>query len=241
MRALWPLAGRGELESRSMDAIFDFFRWFIHLIREPGDLIIWGGYPGLTLIVFLETGALVFFLPGDSLLVMAGLYAAQGSLDIVLLNALLIPAAFLGSISSYYIGAKMGPKLFNRPRSRFFRPEHLKAAHRFYEKHGGKAIVIARFMPIVRTFVPVIAGMGGMSYRRFQLFNIIGAASWVLSMTLTGLVLGRKFPFLVNHIEKVIIVVVVASLLPALIGFVRMRLEARRARAAGPTPPEVPQ
>lgn len=224
-----------------MDAIFDFFRWFIHLIREPGDLIVWGGYPGLTLIVFLETGALVFFLPGDSLLVMAGLYAAQGSLDIVLLNALLIPAAFIGSISSYYIGAKMGPKLFNRPRSRFFRPEHLQAAHRFYEKHGGKAIVIARFMPIVRTFVPVIAGMGGMSYRRFQLFNIIGAASWVLSMTLTGLVLGRKFPLLVHHIEKVIIVVVVLSLLPALIGFVRMRLEARRARAADPNPPEVPQ
>jgi len=222
-----------------MDAIFDFFRWLIHLIRDPGELIVWGGYPGLSLIVFLETGALVFFLPGDSLLVMAGLYAAQGSLDIYLLNLLLIPAAIFGSISSYYIGAKMGPKLFNRPRSRLFRPEHLQAAHRFYEKHGGKAIVIARFMPIVRTFVPVIAGMGGMSYRRFQLFNFIGAAAWVLSMTLTGLVLGTKFPVLVHHIEKVIIVVVVASLLPALFGFVRMKMEARRAAASGGKPPEV--
>lgn len=224
-----------------MDVILDFFRALIHLIREPGELIVWGGYPGLSLIVFLETGALVFFLPGDSLLVMAGLYAAQGSLDIFLLNALLIPAAFLGSMSSYYIGAKMGPKLFSRPRSRFFRPEHLQAAHRFYEKHGGKAIVIARFMPIVRTFVPIIAGMGGMSYRRFQLFNLIGAASWVLSMTVTGLVLGYRFPFLVKHIEKVIVVVVVASLLPALIGYIRMRLENRRSGSAGPKTPEVPQ
>ncbi len=220
-----------------MDAILDFFRWVIGLIRDPGELIVWGGYPGLALIIFLETGALVFFLPGDSLLVMAGLYAAQGSLDIFLLNLLLIPAAVLGGIVSYYIGAKMGPKLFSRPRSRFFRPEHLQAAHRFYEKHGGAAIVIARFMPIVRTFVPIVAGMGGMSRRKFHFYNVVGAASWLLSMTLIGYALGTRFPVLVRHLEKVIIVVVLASLLPAIIGIVRVRLQARReARATAKTP-----
>ena len=224
-----------------MDSIVDFFHWLVHLIREPGDLIRWWGYPGLSLIVFLETGALVFFLPGDSLLVMAGLFAAKGDLDIYLLNFLLIPVAILGPVSSYAIGARMGPRLFSRPRSRFFRPEHLKAAHRFYEKHGGKAIVIARFMPIVRTFVPVIAGMGSMTRRRFHLFNAIGGTAWVLSMTLTGLVLGMRFPMPVRHIEKVIAGVVVASLLPALIAYVRVRLHERRAAAAaGKDPPETP-
>ena len=221
-----------------MDAILDFFRWLIHLVREPGELIAWGGYPGLALIVFLETGALVFFLPGDSLLVMAGLYAAQGSLDIFLLNLILIPAAVAGNITSYYIGAKMGPKLFSRPRSRFFRPEHLQAAHRFYEKHGGAAIVIARFMPIVRTFVPIVAGMGGMSPKKFHFYNVVGAAAWLLSMTIIGYALGSRFPVLVRHLEKVIVVVVLASLLPAIIGIVRVRLEARREARANAKPPE---
>jgi len=227
--------------SARMDAILDFFRWLIHLIREPGELVVWGGYPGLSLIVFLETGALAFFLPGDSLLVMAGLYAAQGSLDILLLNLILIPVAIAGPICSYYIGGKMGPHLFNRPRSRLFRPEHLQAAHRFYDKHGGKAIVIARFMPIVRTFVPVIAGMGGMGLRRFHLYNVIGGAAWVLSMTLIGLVLGTRFPILVRHLEKVIVVVVLASLIPAIVGFARVRLQARREAATPVKPPESPR
>jgi membrane-associated protein len=206
-----------------MDAIVDLFHWFISLIRDPGALITWGGYPGLALIIFLETGALVFFLPGDSLLVMAGLYAAKGDLDIVVLNLLLIPFAIAGPMLSYYIGARLGPRLFNRPRSRFFRPEHLQAAHAFYEKHGGKAIVIARFMPIVRTFVPVVAGVGTMSYRRFMLYNAIGAAAWILSMTLLGWALGLRFPALVRRIELVIVVVVVLSLMPAVIAAIRAR------------------
>jgi membrane-associated protein len=222
-----------------MDAILDLFRWFIHLIREPGELITWGGYPGLALIVFLETGALVFFLPGDSLLVMAGLYAAKGDLDIVFLNLLLIPCAILGDACSYMIGARTGPHLFNRPRSRFFRPEHLQAAHRFYEKHGGKAIILARFMPLVRTFVPVVAGMAQMTYRRFAAYNVIGGAAWVLSMTIVGFVLGVRFPVLVRHIEKVIIVVVVLSIMPGVIEFLRVRRRARR-EAAAPAPPETP-
>lgn len=206
-----------------MDAILDFFRWLIHLIREPGELITWGGYPGLALIVFLETGALVFFLPGDSLLVMAGLYAAKGDLNLVLLNAIVIAAAWAGPLLSYWIGARMGPRLFNRPRSRFFRPEHLRAAQSFYEKHGGKAIIIARFMPLVRTFVPVIAGMAKMDYRRYLFFTVIGGAAWVLSMTFLGYFLGIRFPVLGKHIEKVIIAVVLLSLVPAIIAYLKSR------------------
>jgi len=196
-------------------------QWIIDLLRNPGEIIVWGGYPALAAIVFLETGAMVFFLPGDSLLVMAGLYAAKGDLDIWLLNGLLIPLAIAGDATSYWIGTRTGPHLFNRPRSRFFRPEYVLAAHQFYERHGGKAIILARFMPLVRTFVPVVAGIGGMSYRRFASFNVVGAAAWVGSMTLLGYVLGSRFPVLVQHIEKVIVVVVILSLLPGVFGWLK--------------------
>ncbi len=199
----------------------------IDLIRNPGALIVWGGYPALAAIIFLETGALVFFLPGDSLLVMAGLYAAQGSLNIVLLNLLLIPLAILGDALSYYIGHKAGHAMFERPRSRFFRPELIKKAHGFYEKHGGKAIILARFVPILRTFVPVVAGVGQMGYKKFATYNIIGGAAWIASMTLVGYILGARFPILVQHIEKVIIVVVFLSVLPPIIEFLRARAKAR--------------
>jgi membrane-associated protein len=205
------------------------FHWLLDLIRNPGELIAWGGYPALALIVFLETGALVFFLPGDSLLVMAGLYAAKGDLSIWALNLLLVPLAIAGDATSYYIGAKMGPHIFNRPRSRFFRPEHLKAAHDFYEKHGGKAIILARFMPLVRTFVPVVAGVAGMTYRRFAAYNVVGGAAWVLSMTMIGYLLGWKFPLLVQHIEKVIIAVVFLSILPGIVEWLKARARARGA------------
>lgn len=219
-----------------LDWFANAFNWIINLIRDPGYIITWGGYPALAIIVFLETGAMVFFLPGDSLLVMAGLYAAQGSLNIVLLNLLLIPMAIIGDACSYFIGARTGPHIFNRPRSRWFNPDHLHAAHRFYEKHGGKAIIIARFMPLVRTFVPVVAGVAQMTYRKFAFYNIIGGVSWVLSMTLLGYLLGSKFPILVQHIEKVIIVIVFLSILPGIIEFVRAWLK-RRAAADEPTTP----
>ena len=197
--------------------------WIVALVRDPGALITWGGYPALAAIVFMETGAMVFFLPGDSLLVMAGLYAAKGDLDIWLLNFLLIPMAVGGDAVSYWIGARAGPRLFNRPRSRFFRPEHVKAAHDFYERHGGKAIILARFMPLVRTFVPVVAGVAGMTYRRFAAFNVIGGAGWVLSMTLLGYVLGTRFPVLVRHIEKVIVAVVLLSITPGVVEWLKAR------------------
>ena len=168
----------------------ELLRWFFHLIRNPEDLIasaIATGYPLLIMmaIIFAETGAMVFFLPGDSLLVTAGVFAANPKygLDLLQMNVVLSVMAVLGDAVSYYIGRRTGPALFNRPKSRLFNPEHIKQAHAFYEKHGGKTIIIARFMPILRTFVPVAAGIGAMTYRRFALYNIIGAVSWVVSMT----------------------------------------------------------
>lgn len=195
----------------------------IGLLRDPGPIIQWGGYPALALIIFLETGAMVAFLPGDSLLFVAGLYAAKGDLNIAILNVLLSAMAILGDATSYSIGAKLGPKIFNRPRSRFFKPEHMQAAHAFYEKHGGKAIIIARFVPLVRTFVPVVAGSAGMTYRNFATFNIIGGIGWVSSMTLGGYFLGSLFPDLGKHIEKVIIVIVVLSIMPMVIEYLKAR------------------
>ena len=208
----------------------EIIRWFIDLIRDPGELIRWGGYPALALIVFLETGALVFFLPGDSLLVMAGVYAAKGDLSIWALNLLLIPLAILGDATSYFIGARAGPKLFNA-RSRLFKPEHMRAAHDFYERHGGKAIILARFVPVVRTFVPVVAGIAQMTYRKFAAYNVIGAAAWVLSMTLLGYGLGNSIPNLDKHIEKVVVLVILLSLLPGLFEWLRVRRKARAAAA----------
>jgi len=195
----------------------------IALLRDPGPIIQWGGYPALALIIFLETGAMVAFLPGDSLLFVAGLYTAKGDLNIVVLNLLLSTMAILGDATSYTIGARVGPKIFARPKSRFLKPEHIQAAHDFYEKHGGKAIVIARFVPLVRTFVPVIAGVAGMTYRSFALFNIAGGISWVASMTLGGYFLGSIFPDLGKHIEKVIIVIVALSVLPMVFEFVKAK------------------
>lgn len=205
-----------------MDTIVEAFKWIINLIRHPEAIIAWG-YPGLALVIFLETGALVFFLPGDSLLVTAGLYAGTDKgLDIVYLNLLLIPCAIIGDATSYIIGKRLGPALFSKPESRFFKPQHILAAKAFYEKHGGKAIIIARFMPIVRTFVPVVAGAAQMPYARFATFNVVGGFAWVLSMTIVGYYLGG-FEIVRMHLEKLIIAVVVISVLPGVIAWWRNR------------------
>jgi membrane-associated protein len=201
----------------------DLFARLLELIRDPGPIILQGGYIALALIVFLETGLLAFFLPGDSLLVTAGFYAAGGKLSILAMNGLLIPCAVAGPIVSYWIGAKAGPHIFNRPRSRFFRPEHVATAREFYEKHGGAAIVICRFMPLVRTFVPVVAGVARMPYAAYTAYNIVGGAAWVLSMTLIGYFLGNAFPGLVKRIELVIVAVVLLSLLPGFVAWLRAR------------------
>ena len=197
----------------------------LHQLKEfidPSNLIRLFGYPGLTLIVFLETGAMVFFLPGDSLLFMAGLFAGNGDLSLLALWGLLIPAAIVGDAVSYLIGSKMGPALFNKPESRFFKPQHMKAASEFYEKHGGKAIIMARFMPIVRTFVPVVAGIGKMPYRRFAMFNAVGGVLWVMSMTVMGYFLGQV-DFVKRHIEGMVILIIFISVLPGIIAWLRAR------------------
>lgn len=201
--------------------------WILHTLRDPRELIEAGGYYALGLVIFLETGAMVFFLPGDSLLFVAGMYAAKGVLNIAALNLLLIPLAIIGDATSYFIGAKTGPRLFNKPETRFFKPQYIKQAHEFYEKHGGKAIVLARFVPIVRTFVPVVAGVAGMRYRDFAMFNIAGAALWVVSMTLAGYFLGQ-IEIIEKNLEKVVILIVIMSVLPAVFEW----WKARRATAA---------
>ncbi len=189
---------------------------------DPTHLIQLFGYPGLTLIVFLETGAMVFFLPGDSLLFMAGLFAGNGDLNIFYLWLLLIPAAVLGDAVSYFIGSRVGPALFNKPESRLFKPQHMKAAHDFYEKHGGKAIIMARFMPIVRTFVPVVAGIGKMPYQRFAMFNAVGGFLWVTSMTIAGYFLGQ-IPFVKRNLELMVIGIIFLSILPGIVAWLRAR------------------
>jgi membrane-associated protein len=200
---------------------------------DPTYLIQLFGYPGMTAIVFLETGAMIFFLPGDSLLFMAGLFAGNGDLNIFLLQALLIPAAILGDATSYFIGSRMGPTLFNKPDSKLFKPAHMKAAHDFYEKHGGKAIILARFMPVVRTFVPVVAGIAKMPYRRFATFNIVGGVSWVLSMTVAGYFLGQFEP-VKKHIELIVIGIIVISVMPAVIAWLKSRMGAPKTDAVVP-------
>jgi membrane-associated protein len=198
-------------------------RTLVNLLRDPGLIIAWGGYPALAAIVFLETGAMVFFLPGDSLLVIAGFYAAKGLLNIVALNALLIPMAVAGDALSYQLGKRMGPSLHNGQKRRLLKPEHVAAAQAFYAHHGGKAIVLARFVPVVRTFVPVVAGVSGMPYRRFFAFNVVGGIGWVGITTLIGYTLGSRFPTLLEHIELVMVAVVILSLIPAVVEYVRAK------------------
>ena len=209
----------------------EWFKQLFHQLTDVETMVRVGGITAMTAIVFAETGLMIgFFLPGDSLLVTAGVFAAAGKLNIVWLNVALITAAIVGDTVGYWIGRKAGPALFNRPRSRFFNPAHLRRAHDFYEKHGGKTIILARFMPIVRTFAPVVAGMGRMEYRRFISFNVFGGLLWVLSMTLIGYYLGQ-FTWVKKNIEIVILIVVFLSILPGLIAFAREWLKKRKEAA----------
>lgn len=182
------------------------------------ELIRVGGYVVITAIVFAETGLLIgFFLPGDSLLVTAGLLAAtDGTLRIGPLTALLSLAAILGDSTGYAIGYHLGPRIFSRDDSRWFHKDHLRRTQQFYEKYGAKTIVLARFVPIVRTFAPTVAGVGRMRYRTFLIFNVLGGIGWVLSMTLTGYFLGRTIPDVGRYLHWIIGVVILVSFLPLL-------------------------
>jgi membrane-associated protein len=188
------------------------------------DLIRWGGYSILAAIVFTETGLLIgVFLPGDSLLITAGLVAATGALDIWWLNLLLIVAAVLGDSTGYAIGVRLGPRLFTRPKSWLFNPRHVERTRRFYARHGAKTIVIARFVPIIRTFAPVLAGVGRMQYRRFLFYNVAGGVGWVVSTTWAGYLLGQAVPNIDRHIHVLVIIVVILSCLPIAIEILRER------------------
>ena len=212
---------------------------YVEALKQPG--VKWTAFAAVNLIVFTETGLLIgFLLPGDSLLVVTGIVARSAEWPIVPLAASLCVMAVVGDTVGYWIGAKGGPALFNRPSSRYFKQAHLLAAKAYYERHGGKTIIIARFIPIIRTFVPVVAGAARMNYRTFLSYNVAGGVAWIVSMLMIGYMLDRflKKVFgddfrIEKHIDKVIVVVVFASILPLLTkGYRHWR--GRRAGLAAP-------
>ena len=218
-----------------MQSLLDLF----HQLTNVRELVRVGGYVGLTAIIFAETGLLVgFFLPGDSLIVTAGLLSAQPQfgLNVYVLGVLLTLAAIIGNTVGYAIGRATGPRLFTRDDSLLFKKKHLYRAHEFYEKHGGKTLIIARFMPIVRTFVPVVAGLGNMPLKAYTAYNVLGAVAWIWSMLFIGHFLGRMVPGIDKHIEPMILVIIALSLLPGLISWRRERAKAATAPRAVPDP-----
>ncbi|HXN76352.1 MAG TPA: VTT domain-containing protein [Gemmatimonadaceae bacterium] len=212
-----------------MQAIVDLF----HRLNNLTELVQWAGLFGLAAIIFSETGLLIgVFLPGDSLLVTAGLLAARGYLNAYALTPLLTAAAICGNSVGYSIGKATGPRIFNRENSLFFNKKHAIRAHEFYAKYGRKTIVLAQFMPIIRTFAPVVAGVGGMRFSQFITFNIVGAVIWIWSMVGIGFFLGSYIPGIDQHIEIVIAIVIFISILPGLISGYRARRARRYEKSA---------
>lgn len=201
--------------------------WLLHLDDHMRQLVVDHGawtYLILFAIVFCETGLVVTpFLPGDSLLFVAGALAGEGSLDLMMVMGVLLVAAVLGDTVNYHIGHYIGPKVFREDRdSRWLKKKHLDRTHRFFEKYGGKTIIIARFVPIVRTFAPFVAGVGAMTYARFLLYNILGAILWVVSLTLAGYWFGKK-EWVKNNFEVVVLAIIVISLIPVVIELINAR------------------
>ncbi len=221
--------------------MFDYYAmlWFMNCIttffnnlHNLQDLIIWGGYTVLAIIVFAESGLLFgFFLPGDSLLITAGLLVTQGYLNIWELFFLLIFMAVFGDAIGYHFGKYMGPKIFKKEKSIFFAKDHLLKAKFFYDKHGGKTIIIARFMPIVRTFAPIVAGAGNMSYKKFFLYNIFGGIFWVGSMLGIGYFLGKTIPNINKYLHITIAIVVFLSILPGIYTWLKEKRKHNTKRA----------
>lgn len=205
--------------------MLELIQQLLHRIYDVRGLIQSGGLLGVCVIVFVETGLFVgFFLPGDSLLVTAGVFAAAGDLKISTLLVLVTLCAIVGDQLGYWIGRSAGQALYRREDSLFFKRRHLERARQFYEKYGGKTVILARFMPIVRTFCPPVAGAAGMLYSRYLAYDIAGGICWVGTMVLGGYFLGRSFGSSINQrIHWVIAVVVFLSLLPGIIGFLRAR------------------
>ncbi len=207
-----------------MEWLWDLF----HRAYDVEALVRIGGLTALIAIVFVETGLFVgFFLPGDSLLVTAGLFAASGHLDLWSLFLFVSLAAIVGDTVGYTIGASTGPRIFTRENSLFFHKKHLTTTKEFYDRYGGITIIIARFMPIVRTFAPVVAGVGRMEYGRFVLYNVMGGVGWVVSLTSLGYFLGKTIPNIDRYIQVVIALVIGLSLLPGIVTFMRSRWRAK--------------
>lgn len=210
----------------------DFFKQlidiFLHLDRHLAEIIEnYGGWTHgiLFLIVFCETGLVITpFLPGDSLLFAAGIFAGAGLLDLGWVMTMLIAAAILGDAVNYSIGFRIGKRLLDNPNSRIFKKEYIERTHSFYEKYGGKTIIIARFVPIVRTFAPFLAGVGRMSYRKFALYNVTGAVGWVAICVLSGYFFGST-EFVKNNFSLMILIVIFVSLIPGLYEFVRHKMK----------------
>jgi len=209
-----------------VEFIKDFIGLFLHLDAHLQTVIQTYGtwtYFILFLIVFCETGLVVTpILPGDSLLFAAGAFAASGSLDLKWLLILLVAAAVLGDAVNYAVGHFMGPKVFSQPDSRFLKKEYLDRTHQFYEKYGGKTIIIARFVPIVRTFAPFVAGVGGMTYAKFASYNVIGGLLWVSVCELAGYAFGN-IPVVKENFTLVILGIIFVSILPGIIEYLRQR------------------
>lgn len=213
----------------------------IHFLFNVKGLIEWGGTLLVCVIVFVETGFFVgFFLPGDSLLVTAGVFAASGQLRVSELLLLVPLCAIVGDQIGYWIGRKAGQALYHREDSLIFRKRHLQRAHEFYEKYGGKTVILARFVPIIRTFCPPVAGAAEMSYGRYLAYDVVGGLLWGGGMVLVGYSLGRQVPNISENIHYVIAVVIFLSLLPPIIGVLRARSSGSSARAhiPQPAPPE---
>lgn len=220
--------------------LFETIRQFLHALYSPEglkELIHWGGPPLICAIVFVETGLFVgFFLPGDSLLVTAGIFASENLLP---LRWLLVPGilcAIVGDQLGYWIGRSAGPALYRREDSLFFHRSHLRRAHDFYEKYGGRAVILARFVPIVRTFCPPVAGAAQMPYLRYVTYDIFGGIFWVGTMVLGGYFLGRSIPNISERIHYVIAAVILLSILPAIIGILRARAVAATPSSPVPAP-----
>ena len=197
---------------------------FLRSLTDPERLITllssllagWIGYTALAAIVFAETGLLLgFFLPGDSLLFTVGVVSGAGRLDIVWISAALMAAALIGDSTGYFLGRNTGPRIFTRQDSRFFKQEYVRQTRDFYDRYGGKTIILARFVPIIRTFAPFMAGVSGMPYRRFLSFSVFGSFGWILVMTQLGYHLG-KVEFVRRHFDQVVLLIIFVSLLPTL-------------------------
>ncbi len=219
-----------------LDSILHFFR-SLYSTEGLRELLRWGGAPLVCLIVFVETGLFVgFFLPGDSLLVTAGIFAGQ---NVIPLRWLLIPGilcAILGDQLGYWIGRSTGPALYRREDSFFFRRRHLQRAHEFYEKYGGRAVILARFVPIVRTFCPPVAGAAKMNYSTYLFYDVFGGTLWISSMLLGGYLAGSRIPNIGQYLHYIIGAIILLSILPPVISLLRSWQSVRGARAGGATP-----